>query len=374
MSALTIRAPQQRDDRIRRSGYWTAAMKALAPPGTARHRTHASAMLARTAIEVLLVLAGLLSVCLLSNGSAHAQSWPAHTLSLIVPFPPGGGPDLFARILAEKLPPRLGQAIVVDNRPGVGGLAGAAYVARAAPDGHTLLIAPNTIVIAPHVLPPGAGAGIDVLRDLTPVIQPASTPMMLVGHPALEVHSVPELVALARRNPGLPYASAGNGSPMHIAGELFRRAAGIDLQHVPYKGVAPSVAATLGGQVQILFTSLGGGIAAHLRNKRLQAIALTERRRSALMPGIATMAELGYRGVETDAWYGVFAPTGTPGEVIDRLNHEINAVLELADVRERLSAAGADVRGGTSAAFASEVREDYQRYGRIVHELGIQAD
>ena len=306
--------------------------------------------------------------------TARAQTWPARPLTLVVPFPPGGGPDLFARILSERLPPNIGQPLVVENRPGVGGLAGAAVVARAVPDGHVFLVAPNTIAIAPHVLARGAAGGLDVLRDLMPVILPAGTPMMLVVNPSLGVQSVAELVALARARPGLAYASAGNGSPMHIAGELFRRAAAIDLQHVPYKGVAPSVSDTLGGQVPILFTSLGGGVAQHLRTGRLRVLALTERQRSPLLPGVSTMAELGYPGVETDAWYGVFAPTGTSAEVISRMNREINRVLALVDVRERLNAAGADVRGGSAEAFASEMRDDYARYGRIVREFGIQAD
>ncbi len=306
--------------------------------------------------------------------TARAQTWPARPLTLVVPFPPGGGPDLFARILSERLPTGIGQPLVVENRPGVGGLAGAAVVARAVPDGHVFLVAPNTIAIAPHVLARGAAGGLDVLRDLMPVILPAGTPMMLVVNPSLGVQSVAELVALARARPGLAYASAGNGSPMHIAGELFRRAAAIDLQHVPYKGVAPSVSDTLGGQVQILFTSLGGGVAQHLRTGRLRVLALTERQRSSLLPGVPTMAELGYPGVQTDAWYGVFAPAGTSPEVISRMNREINRVLELVEVRERLNAAGADVRGGSAEAFASEMRDDYARYGRIVREFGIQAD
>ena len=158
-----------------------------------------------------------------SASSGQSAAWPQRALTLVVPFPPGGGPDLFARIVAERLPSRLGQPLLVENRPGVGGLAGANAVARAS-DGHSFLVAPNTIAIAPHVLPKGAGGGVDVMKDLMPVILPASTPMMLVVNPSLGVKSVAELVALVKTRPGLPYASAGNGSPMHIAGELFRRA------------------------------------------------------------------------------------------------------------------------------------------------------
>jgi tripartite-type tricarboxylate transporter receptor subunit TctC len=303
-----------------------------------------------------------------------AQAWPARNVSLVVPFPPGGGPDLFARIAAEKLPSRLGQVFIVENRPGVGGLAGASAVAKSNPDGHTLLIAPNTIAIAPHVLPKGAAGGVDVMKDLVPIIMPASTPMMLVVNPQLGVKSVQELVALARRKPGLPFASAGNGSPMHIAGELFQKAAGIDLQHVPFTGVAPSVTATLGGQVNVLFVAMGGGIAQHIRSGKLRVLAVTEKRRTQQMPDVATMAELGYKGVETDAWYGILAPAGTQAAVVSRINQEMNALLAMPDVRERLLSAGIDPRGGTPEAFAAEMRDDYARYGRIVREFHIKAD
>ncbi len=317
------------------------------------------------------VLAGAL---LFAAPQAQAQTWPAKPITLVVPFPPGGGPDLFARILGEKLPARLGQPLVVDNKPGVGGLAGANAVAKSAPDGLTFLIAPNTIAISPHVLTKGAGGGVDVMKDLVPVIMPAATPMMLVVSPTLGVKSVAELVALLRQKPGMPYASAGNGSPMHIAGELFRKAAGVDMQHIPFKGVAPSVTAALGDQVQVLFVAMGGGIAQHLRSGKLTVLAVTEKRRTPLLPGVPTMAELGYKGVETDAWYGVLAPSGTPAAVIARMNQEINAVLAMAEVRERMNQAGMDVRGGSAEAFGAEMRDDHARYGRIVQEFGIKAD
>ncbi|MEO7403592.1 MAG: tripartite tricarboxylate transporter substrate-binding protein, partial [Burkholderiales bacterium] len=207
-----------------------------------------------------------------------------------------------------------------------------------------------------------------------PIIMPAATPMMLVVNPELGVKTVAELVTLAKQKPGLPYASAGNGSPMHIAGELFKQAAGVDLQHIPFKGVAPSVTEALSGRVGILFVAMGGGIAQHLRAGKLQVLAVTEKRRSGLLPNIATMAELGFRGVETDAWYGLFAPTGTPAATIARLNQEVNAILAIPDIRERMNAAGIDVRGGTAEAFAAEMREDHARYGRIVREFGIKAD
>jgi tripartite-type tricarboxylate transporter receptor subunit TctC len=313
-------------------------------------------------------------VAAFSCGIACAQPFPTRTVTFVVPFPPGGGPDLFGRILAERLPPKLGQPAIVENRPGVGGLAGANAVAKAAPDGHTVLIAPNTILIAPHILPKGAGGGVDVMNDLVPIIMPASTPMLLVVHPDLGASSVAELIAVARRSPGLAYASAGTGSPMHIGGELFKRAAGVDIFHVPYKGVAPSVAAALSGEVKILFTALGGSVAPHLRAGKLRVIAVTEKRRTPLLKDIPTLSELGYPGVEVDAWYGVLAPAGTPAAVIARLNREINEVLAIPEVRERLNLAGIDVRGGTAEALGSEMRDDHARYGRIVQEFGIKAD
>lgn len=316
----------------------------------------------------------LLLASLLAHGNVLAQAFPARNMTLVVPFPPGGGPDFFSRILAERLPQTLGQPVIVENRPGVGGLAGATVVAKAAADGHTLLIAPNTIAIAPHVLPKGAGGGVNVMTDLVPVIMPASTPMLLVVHPDLGVNSVAELVALAKRSNGIAYATAGTGSPMHIGGELFKRAAGVDIFHVPYKGVAPSVAAALSGEVKILFTSLGGSVAQHLRAGKLKLLAVTEKRRSPLLSDTPTLGELGYPGVEVDAWYGVFAPAGTPAPVIARLNSEINKVLAVPEVRERLGVSGVEVRGGTAEALGAEMRADHARYGRIVQEFGIKAE
>ena len=205
---------------------------------------------------------------------ALAQAWPTKPLTLVVPFPPGGGPDLLARMLGEKMAPRLGQPVVVENKPGAGALVGAQAVARSAPDGHTLLLTPNTMVISPHVLPAAAGGGIDVHRDLVPVVAPATTPMVLVAHPRLGIRSVGELLAKVKAEPGMAYASAGNGSPMHFAGEMFKQSAGIDLLHVPYRGVAPSITGTLSGDTPLLFVALCGALP-HIRAGKLVALAVT---------------------------------------------------------------------------------------------------
>jgi tripartite-type tricarboxylate transporter receptor subunit TctC len=315
----------------------------------------------------------LSAACCIALGAAHAQSWPARPVTLMVPTPPGGGSDLIARIVGEKLGARLGQPFVVENRPGVV-LVGANLVAKAPPDGRMFLFAPNNIAIAPHILPKGTGGGVDILTDLAPVVMPASTPMILVVNPALGVKTVGELVALAKQKPGVPYASPSSGSPMHIAGALFGKAAGVELVHVPYKGVAPAVVDTVGGQVHVLFISMGGGVAQHLRAGKLTALAVTEKRRSPLLPGVPTLGELGYAGVETDGWFGVFATAGTPNQVIARMNQELNGLLALADVRERMEATGMSVLGGTPEAFGNELRGDYARYGRIVREFNIKPD
>jgi len=304
---------------------------------------------------------------------AQAQAFPSRPLMLIVPFPPGGGPDLAARVFAEKLAPRLGQPVVVENRPGAGALVGAGAVAKAPGDGHTLLFTPNTVVISPHVLAPGAGGGVDVQRDLIAVIAPVTNPMVLVASPQLGANSLKAALELMRKTPGLPYGSAGNGSPMHFAGEMFKRSGKVDLLHVPYRGAAPSINAALSGEVKLLFTGLGGALQ-HIKAGKLVALAVTERTRSEMMPEVPTATEQGLPGVEVEAWYGVFAPKGTPAPVITRLNQEFNAVLQMPDVRSKLTAAGLELLGGTPQQLDDLVKADYQRYGTLASELKIKAD
>jgi tripartite-type tricarboxylate transporter receptor subunit TctC len=291
---------------------------------------------------------------------------------LVVPFPPGGGPDVAARVIAEKLAPRLGQPVVVENRPGAGALLGASFVAKAAPDGHTLLLTPNTMAISPHVLAPGAGGGVDVNRDLLPVIAPATTPLVLVASPSLGVSNLKGLLEQARKG-GLAYGSPGNGSPMHFAGEMFKRSAAVDLLHVPYRGVAPSLNAALAGEVKLLYTGVGGALQ-HIKAGKLVPLALTEKARSALLPDVPTATEQGVANVEVNAWYGVFAPAATPAAVVQRINQEINAVIRLPDVRERFLGAGIEPLGGTAQVLADFMKADTQRYGQLARELGIKAD
>lgn len=305
--------------------------------------------------------------------AAHAQAFPSRTVTLVVPFPAGGGPDLAARIIAEKLGPRLGQSVVVDNKPGAGALIGASFVAKSPADGHTLLLTPNTMVISPHVLAAGAGGGVDVHKDLAPVIAPATTPLVLVANPSLGAANLKAALDAARKTPGLPFGSAGNGSPMHFAGEMFKRSTKTDLLHVPYRGVAPSITAALSGEVKLLYVGLGGAVP-HIKAGKLVPLAVTESKRSELLPDVPTATEQGVPGVEVNAWYGVFAPAATPAAIIARINREINDVIKLPEVRDKLMAAGVEVLGGSPQVLADFMKADTLRYGALARELNIKAD
>jgi tripartite-type tricarboxylate transporter receptor subunit TctC len=302
-----------------------------------------------------------------------AQAFPTKNVTVVVPFPPGGGPDLMARVFAEKLAAKWGKPVVVENRPGAGALLGAQAVAKAPADGHTLLLTTNTMVISPHVLAPGAGGGVDVHADLMPVVAPATTPMAMLANAGLGVKDLKEAIALANKQTGMPYGSAGNGSPMHFAGEMLKRAAGVDMLHVPYKGVAPSVMAAVGGEVKFLFVGLGGALP-HIKSGKLVPLAVTEKNRSPLLPEVPTASEQGVRGVEVNAWYGVFAPTGTPNAVRAQINADINEVLKLSDVRDKLTTAGLDVLGGSDQVLGDFMKADRQRYGQLAKALNIKAD
>lgn len=316
----------------------------------------------------------LLCLGLLTSAGAGAQAQAnGKPITIVVPFPPGAGPDLVARTIGEKLAARLNRAVVVENKPGAGGLVGATQVARAPADGATLLLAPNTLVISPHVLAPGAAGGIDVLKELAPVAPLGTTPMLLVAHPQAGVRDVAGLLTAAKAKPGLAFGSAGNGSPMHFAGALLMRSAGLNLLHVPYRGVAPSVTAAIGGEVPLLFVALGG-VTQHLQSGKLVPVALAEKARSPLLPDVPTFREGGVAQVEVNAWYGVFAPAGIAADAVQKLNAEINAVLQMADVKARLGGAGIELNGGTPQALGAMANADFERYGRVARELGIRAD
>jgi len=313
-----------------------------------------------------------LALALAAAGTAWAQAWPARPITLIVSSAPGAGVDFFARILADKLPASLGQPVIVDNRPGASGMIAAGMAAKAAPNGYTLFLMPNTLMIAPYVLSKSAST-VNVISELAPVIMPVSTVMVLAVNGKFGVNSVQELIALAKREPGLAYASGVNGSPMHVLGEQFKKDAGLDLVHVPYKGVAQSVSATIGGQINVIWMPTSGNMQ-YFKAGMLRALATAAPKRTPLMPDVPSMIELGYKDIEATAWFGLLAPLATSAAIIGRLNREVNAVLTAPDVREKLILTGYVPEGGEPAALAAQMRDDDSRYKRLIAELKISAD
>jgi tripartite-type tricarboxylate transporter receptor subunit TctC len=313
------------------------------------------------------------TVALLS-GSAFATDYPNRTVTVVVPFPAGAGVDVTARLLAERLSTQLGQSVVVENRPGASGLVGAATVARAAPDGLTLLMTPNTLFIAPHVMPAGTKPPIDVINDFTPVIMPSQTTMVMVANPGLGVTDAKQLADLARKEPGkLTYGSSGNGSVLQIAGELFNQAAHVEIRHIPYRGIIPAIDNVLGGYVNVTYSGIGA-VKGHIQSGTLVALATVEDKRSPAVPQLPTAIEQGFPDVAVDGWYALLAPRGTPEEIVNRLNREVNAAIEMPEVRERLVAVGDLVLGGTPVDAGKRMKQDYDRYGEIVIRLKITSD
>jgi len=306
------------------------------------------------------------------GATAFAQGYPNRPIRIVVPFPPGGGADSTARILGQKLTERWGQQVLVDNRSGAAGNIGTELVARAAPDGYTLGIGVNgTHAINPSLYPK---LGFDPVRDFAPVVLALSVPALLFVHPSLPAASVQQLVALAKSRPGeLNYASGGLGSPPHVMAELFASMAGIKLGHVPYKGAAPAAIDVIAGFVPMMFDNLVSGLP-HVRGGRVRALGVTSLERSPVVPAIPTIAESGLPGYQAVTWIAVFAPAGTPREIVTRLNAEIVAILATQEVRERLAAMGATVGGGTPEQLAALLRDDLQRWAQVIKAANIRLE
>ena len=290
---------------------------------------------------------------------------------MINPFAPGGGVDVLARMLVEKLSVSLGQPVVIENRPGASTMIGADAVAKAAPDGHTLFITVNNYLIAPLLQrnPP-----YDPVRDFAPVVMLAKVPNLIIAGSAFPAKTIEEMIALARRTPGgLSYASVGSGSTQHISGELFRRAAGIPLVEIPYKGVAPAMVDVLGGRVALMFTGSVASLA-QIRADKIRVLAVMDGERSALFPGVPTLAEAGFRNTDAPTWFALLAPAGTPPAIVERLNREVNAVLKLDEVRDRLVGAGFEIAGGSAQELKVQVEKEHARYRVLVNELNIKAE
>ena len=309
----------------------------------------------------------------LSAPLGFAQSYPDRTIRFIVPYPPGSGTDIVARLLAQKLPEGLGQPVVIENRPGAGAIIGVEAVARAAPDGYTIGIADTgPLAINPALY---SKLSYDPVRDFAPITLVANLPFILVVNPNLGVSSVSELIAQAKARPGqINYASVGNGSAVHLATELFKTRAGIDLTHVPYKGSAPALNGLLAGEASVMFVNLLSSMP-HVKTGRLRALAAATPKRIAAVPDLPTIAEAGVPGYEFEAWFGVIAPAGTPPAIVQRLNKEIHAALAQPEVRERmLNQGGFEPVGSSAEEFAATIRREIERWGKLVQATGARVD
>ena len=315
-----------------------------------------------------------LGLLLLAPALALAQTaaYPNKTVRLIVPAAPGGGADFLARIVSTKLTEQTGQTFVVDNRAGASGTIAADATAKSPPDGYTVLLGQSTsIAIAPHLY---QKLGYDTLRDLRAVTLVAEVPNILVVHPSVPANNVKELIALAKSKPGLlNFGSAGNGAPSHLAGEMFKGSAGVNMVHVPYKGAGPAVNDLLAGQIQVMFAPMVA-VLPQVKAGRLKALAVTSAKRSPAMPELPTLNEAGLTGFAIVSWFGFFVPTATPQAVVDKLHAETVKALKSADTIERFAKEGAEPEGNTPAEFALYVQQEYARYAKVVKDNNIKAD
>ncbi len=313
---------------------------------------------------------GACALALLST-SLWAQSWPSKPIRMIIAFPPGGPTDLVSRVLAQKLSEQLGQQVFVDNKPGAGGNIAAEMAAKAAPDGYTVFYNTSAVVIGPALY---GKVNYDTLKDFAPVALTASVPMVLVVNPQLPARSVKEFLDLAKARSGaLNYSSSGTGTITHLASAMLSTQTGIQTQHIPYKGSAPGLVDLAAGQTQFMIDTMNT-VLPYVRDNRLRGLAVTSSKRSALMPELPTLAEAGLPGFEAAAWQGIVVPTGTPPDIIQKLNAEVNKALANPDIRARLAAQGADILGGTPAEYAAYIRSEMPRWAKAVKDSGAKAE
>jgi len=312
-----------------------------------------------------------LAVAFVAVPAAPAHAYPTKPVRFIVPFAPGGGNDIIARLLGARLAGTWGQQVVVDNRPGAGGNVAAETTARAAPDGHTIFQFNVANAIAASLY---RKLAYDPVRDFAPITQLATSPFILVVHPSVQAASVKELVALAKAQPGsLNYASSGNGGSTHLLTELFKTMAGIELTHVPFNGAGPALIQLLGGQVQMLL-AVPATAMPHIKSGKLRALAVSSARRSRLVPELPTIAEAGVPGFEGATWYGVVAPSRTPAAIIDQLHRDIVGALRTPEVRDRLAGQGVEIVGSPSSEFARFIRDEIPKWAKAVRVSGAHVD
>jgi tripartite-type tricarboxylate transporter receptor subunit TctC len=325
----------------------------------------------KTMLNVACVKAACAALMLSAAFTAAAADYPSKPIKWVVPFPPGGAMDVIARTLGEKLAQSMKQPVIVENRAGAGGSIGSGVVAKSEPDGHTLMI-----VSIGHAVNPSLYRKLpyDALKDFEPVSLVGIVPNILVVNPSVKAHSVNDLVVLAKAEPGkLSYASAGNGTTVHLAAELFASMTGIDIMHVPYKGSSPAVTDLIGGQVNMMFDSVSSA-KPFIESGKLRALAVTTTKRSSLFPNVPTMAEAGLKGYELSGWYAVFVPAKTPKPIVDRLNSELLKALKQPDVRQRFASIGAEVVGSSPDELAKYVKSETIRWAKVVRDRNITSD
>jgi tripartite-type tricarboxylate transporter receptor subunit TctC len=326
----------------------------------------------RPSALILPWLAALLTVSAMPPLVMAQSPYPVKPVRLIVPYPPGGGNDTLARIFGQKLTESLGQQVIVENRAGAGTTIGTAFASRATPDGYTLLLSSiATHAFSPHLY---AKPGYDALRDFSPVTLLVIAPTLLVVNPALPATSLKDLIALAKRRPGqLEFASAGTGSSAHMLGETFKSLAKIDIVQIPYKGGAPAVVGTISGEAQMM-ADPAASVLPHVKSGRLRALAIARATRLPDLPLVPTFAEAGMPEYTASAWYSVHAPVKTPSEIVARLNRELVRIVNLPDIRERLTDLGSDGVGNTQEEFGKFVAAEYEKYGRLIKAMGIKQE
>ena len=319
------------------------------------------------------LLGALAAAAALAFGTAaQAQSYPAKPIRLVVPFTPGGVTDTSGRLIAEQLAKRLGQQVIVDNKPGASGNIGTQMVSAAEPDGYTLLLGfDGTMVINPHVFPK---VGFDTLKDFAPIGKIGDAVLILVAHPGVAAKSLKEVIALSKTQPGgLSYGTSGTGGTPHIAGELLKQRAGANLTHIPYKGGGQALTDVLGGNIPLVYTAIAGAIP-HVKSGKLHAVAVSSGKRASSLPDVPTFIESGLSDFEINSWVALLAPAKTPKAILDKLNAELNAVLNDAEVRERLNGMGISATPGTADKFGEEMKRDLARYGQVVKAANIKAE
>ncbi|HEX3172075.1 MAG TPA: tripartite tricarboxylate transporter substrate binding protein [Burkholderiales bacterium] len=321
----------------------------------------------------MFVSGGVVAIALaFAHGATNAQPYPVKPIRMITPYAPGGGSDTLARILGQKLLDAWGQPVVVDNRPGGGGIIGAETVARSAPDGYTLLVTPSAVLtINPHLY---SSLRYNTFRDFAAVTIASNSPYFLVVHPKIPATNIKELIAYAKANPGkMNYSSSGSGSSTHLAGVLFNQMAGVDIVHIPYKGAAPAIVDLLAGNIQMRFSSVVP-VLPHVKSGRLRGIAISSVKRYGPLPDLPTIAESGLPGYAVESFYAVVAPAGTSRAIITKLNAELVRNLKSAEVAAHMAADGAEVIGSTPGELDKALREDYARWAKPVKDSGARVD